>query len=227
MGDHCTLSQRLRAWSPSRGCGRPSRPWSGSGSPVLRRGADEGVDARGTGVLTASQQRSISLRLARARPQIVADFASFAISETAAKSPSEAMGNPASMMSTPISSSSAAISSFSSWLMVAPGDCSPSRRVVSKIRTRFCRWSCRLSCFLSLSFGPGAVPPLSGRAEWHAQRRLRRRRPGRRVRAGSAGSVAICVCVVMGAEDTGRAGMKSPNRVRCIDRLRLTGRGAD
>jgi hypothetical protein len=62
----------------------------------------------------------------------------FAISETAAKSPSEAMGKPASMISTPISSRREAISSFSSWVMVAPGLCSPSRRVVSKIRTRGC-----------------------------------------------------------------------------------------
>ena len=41
-------------------------------------------------------------------------FERFAISETAAKSPSEAMGKPASMMSTPISSRRPAISSFSS-----------------------------------------------------------------------------------------------------------------
>ena len=43
-----------------------------------------------------------------------------------------------SMMSTPISSSRVAISSFSAWVMVAPGLCSPSRSVVSKIRTRGC-----------------------------------------------------------------------------------------
>ena len=59
-----------------------------------------------------------------------------AISATASKSPFEAIGKPASMMSTPIASSSSATSSFSSSVMVAPGHCSPSRRVVSKIRTR-------------------------------------------------------------------------------------------
>jgi hypothetical protein len=75
--------------------------------------------------------------LARASPQIVARFRQFRDLGTAAKSPSEAIGKPASMMSTPISSRSCAISSFSSWVMVAPGDCSPSRRVVSKINTRF------------------------------------------------------------------------------------------
>ena len=86
--------------------------------------------------LTASQQRSISPRLARASPQITAFSARSEIALTAAKSPSEAIGNPASMMSTPISSSMEAISSFSAWVMVAPGLCSPSRRVVSKISTR-------------------------------------------------------------------------------------------
>ena len=62
---------------------------------------------------TASQARSMSPSWARARPQITARSVRFAISATAAKSPSEAMGKPASMMSTPISSSISAISSFS------------------------------------------------------------------------------------------------------------------
>jgi hypothetical protein len=60
-----------------------------------------------------------------------------AISLTAWKSPSEAIGNPASMMSTPIASRKSATSSFSSKVMVAPGHCSPSRSVVSKMSTRF------------------------------------------------------------------------------------------
>ncbi|MEY9107795.1 hypothetical protein ABH999_003991 [Bradyrhizobium yuanmingense] len=59
-----------------------------------------------------------------------------AISLTAWKSPSEVIGKPASMTSTPISSSSSATSSFSSKVMVAPGHCSPSRSVVSKMMTR-------------------------------------------------------------------------------------------
>jgi hypothetical protein len=138
IGDHCTLSQRLRAWV--------TVSWMRSAiSSMVRFGMARcwgevpmKVWMRGLFAWrTASQQRSMSLRLARASPQIVAFRACFAISETAAKSPSEAMGKPASMMSTPISSRRCAISSFSSWLMVAPGDCSPSRSVVSKIRTRF------------------------------------------------------------------------------------------
>src|SRR6187399_1222806 len=40
------------------------------------------------------------------------------------------------MTSTPISSSISAISSFSSNVMVAPGHCSPSRKVVSNMMTR-------------------------------------------------------------------------------------------
>ena len=78
----------------------------------------------------------MSFMPARARPATVAFSTRFAISVTASKSPFEAIGKPASMMSTPISSRRAAISIFSSSVMVAPGHCSPSRSVVSKIRTR-------------------------------------------------------------------------------------------
>ena len=55
---------------------------------------------------------------------------------TASKSPSDDAAKPASMTSTPSRSSWRAITSFSSTFMVAPGDCSPSRSVVSKICTR-------------------------------------------------------------------------------------------
>ncbi len=53
----------------------------------------------------------------------------------AAKSPSEAMANPASITSTPKSSRAWAMVSFSCVVMLQPGDCSPSRRVVSKKTT--------------------------------------------------------------------------------------------
>src|SRR6516165_7338537 len=78
----------------------------------------------------------MSLKLARASPHTTAFLVRLAISLTAAKSPSEAIGNPASITSTPMVSSSSATSSFSSCVMVAPGHCSPSRKVVSKMRTR-------------------------------------------------------------------------------------------
>ena len=58
-----------------------------------------------------------------------------AIASTASKSPWLAIGNPASMMSTPRRASCSAISSFSPTSSEMPGDCSPSRRVVSKIFT--------------------------------------------------------------------------------------------
>src|SRR5674536_162016 len=86
--------------------------------------------------LIASAQRSMSFGDARERPQITAFLERLAISCTAAKSPSEAIGKPASMMSTPMVSSSSATASFSSCVMVAPGHCSPSRNVVSKMTTR-------------------------------------------------------------------------------------------
>ena len=56
-----------------------------------------------------------------------------AISRTASNSPSLEMGKPASITSTPSRSSCRAISSFSSTFIEAPGDCSPSLSVVSKM----------------------------------------------------------------------------------------------
>jgi hypothetical protein len=76
---------------------------------------------------------------ARARPQITGPSGLptlAAIRCTAWKSPLLAKGNPASITSTPSRASCWAMASFSSRLRLAPGDCSPSRRVVSKIRTR-------------------------------------------------------------------------------------------
>ena len=84
----------------------------------------------------ASQARSMSRSLHRARPQTDEPVTSAAMARTASKSPTEAIGNPASMMSTPSAASARATSSFSAMFMLAPGDCSPSRKVVSKIRTR-------------------------------------------------------------------------------------------
>jgi hypothetical protein len=78
----------------------------------------------------------MSLGLARDSPAITEFFERRAISLTAWKSPSEVIGKPASMTSTPIWSSNSAISSFSSKVMVAPGHCSPSRKVVSNMMTR-------------------------------------------------------------------------------------------
>ena len=84
--------------------------------------------------LSASQARSMSSSLHRASPQTVAAVTTLAMSLTLAKSPGEAIGNPASITSTPSCTSAWAISSFSVRFMLAPGDCSPSRSVVSKMR---------------------------------------------------------------------------------------------
>src|SRR2546421_3257586 len=86
--------------------------------------------------LIAFQAASMSWKLVRARPQITGPCTSRAIDSTASKSPGEVIGKPASMMSTPRRASCCAISSFSARFREIPGDCSPSRRVVSKIRTR-------------------------------------------------------------------------------------------
>ena len=114
--------------------------------------------------LIASAQRSMSLKAARDRPQITACLVRLAISWTAAKSPSEAIGKPASMMSTPIVSSSSATSSFSSCVMVAPGHCSPSRKVVSKMTTRsFSDWLGVVMASGPFSVGAGrSCPRLPG-----------------------------------------------------------------
>ena len=62
-------------------------------------------------------------------------FTLFAMDETASKPPSDAAGKPASSTSTPSFFIWVANRSFSAVFMLAPGDCSPSRRVVSKIMT--------------------------------------------------------------------------------------------
>ena len=66
---------------------------------------------------------------------MIGPWTSRAIACTASKSPGEAIGKPASMTSTPRRASWWAISSFSPVFSEMPGDCSPSRSVVSKMRT--------------------------------------------------------------------------------------------
>src|SRR3954452_22110267 len=85
---------------------------------------------------TASAARSMSGAWARARPAMTGPSTSRAIACTAWKSPGEAIGNPASMTLTPRRASWWAISTFSAGFSEIPGDCSPSRSVVSKMMTR-------------------------------------------------------------------------------------------
>ena len=75
----------------------------------------------------------ISLSKALARAQILEPVTTLDISCTDLKSPELAIGKPASIISTFNSSNARAIFIFSSTSIDAPGLCSPSLRVVSKI----------------------------------------------------------------------------------------------
>jgi hypothetical protein len=75
----------------------------------------------------------MSRSLARASEQTVDSLMCSAIERTASKSPLEEAAKPASITSTCRRSSWRAMRSFSSRVIEAPGDCSPSRRVVSKM----------------------------------------------------------------------------------------------
>ena len=88
-------------------------------------------------ILSTSQSRHLSRSsfLVLARPQIFAFNFSFAIRLTDSASPSLEIGKPASITSTFNSSRRWAISIFLSNVNATPGVCSPSLRVVSKIRT--------------------------------------------------------------------------------------------
>src|SRR3954447_9076675 len=136
---------------------------------------------------TASAARSMSDACARARPAITGPRTSLAIACTAWKSPGEAIGKPASMTSTPRRASCCAISTFSWVFSEIPGDCSPSRRVVSKILTLssslrasgisllFCA-SPAFSCGLRLR-GRHALFPPKGEEEKAKVERERHARP--------------------------------------------------
>src|ERR1044072_7208894 len=91
----------------------------------------------GAAYCNASAARATSCSAVRqsAATLIVWHWAATAL--TAAKSPSDAIGNPASMTSTPRSWSLFAIRTFSVRFIEQPGDCSPSRKVVSKMLTLF------------------------------------------------------------------------------------------
>src|SRR5690606_21645906 len=106
---------------------------------------------------SASQDASMSFSTDRDRLTTAARFTFFATARTDWKSPGEEAAKPASMEFTPSFSSWRAISTFSDVLRLTPGDCSPSRSVVSKISTvRMRRHPPMLSFdgFFSLSVDP-------------------------------------------------------------------------
>ena len=86
---------------------------------------------------SASAARAMSRSLARDSEQTTESLITAEIARIASKSPGEAAAKPASMTSTRRRSSWRAMRTFSSFVIEAPGDCSPSRKVVSKIIRRF------------------------------------------------------------------------------------------
>src|SRR5215204_1898143 len=131
--------------------------------------------------LTAFQAASMSCLEVRARPQTTGPCTSRAIACTASKSPGEEIGKPASITSTPRRASWCAISSFSCLFSEMPGDCSPSRSVVSKIFTRSfsLRSMSSLLPFVGLSWFPLSLRLAA--ATHYSPRRGRRRRSRRSV----------------------------------------------
>src|SRR5439155_6936778 len=123
---------------------------------------------------TAPCAASTSATCARASPAMTGPSTWRAIAWTASKSPGLVIGKPASMTSTPSLASWWAISSFSCVFSEMPGDCSPSRKVVSKICTR------SITVLLS---GSGSSPSRwvcgYAAATRHSPRRGRRRRRAR------------------------------------------------
>src|SRR3979411_1656196 len=101
----------------------------------------------------------MSSRLQRASPQMIDPCTSRATALTDSQSPREAAGNPASITSTPSSASERATRSFSGWVMLQPGDCSPSRSVGSKISTRSGLGAMASSLLLSGASGAPVVQP--------------------------------------------------------------------
>src|SRR5690242_18532326 len=113
--------------------------------------------------LSASPARRMSVSLARASAHTVLSLIAPAIALTAAKSPFDDAGKPASITSTRNRSSCLAMRIFSSLVIDAPGLCSPSRNVVSKM----IKWSDMLppaSLLVDIRFLPG-VGRTSGTAK--------------------------------------------------------------
>ena len=100
---------------------------------VYRAGCQEGVNAGRLCTADGVPCRLDVLLTQRASEQMVAPRTVSAMAAMAAASPGEAAAKPASMISTLRASSCFATSIFSFRFMLQPGDCSPSRSVVSKI----------------------------------------------------------------------------------------------
>ena len=129
--------------------------------------------------LIAPQAASMSALWVRARPQITGPSTLRAIASTASKSPGEVIGKPASITSTPSRASCWAISTFSWVLSEIPGDCSPSRSVVSKMWTLFGRLAGAHVALLLSTWSNDLVSRGCRAAQRYSPRRGRRRRSAR------------------------------------------------
>ena len=98
-------------------------------------GGDEHGGGRSATLIASMARCGSPSRQRASAATAIPPFVSWAIRRTASKSPGDAAGNPASMTSTLRRASWRATSSFSAAVRPAPGACSPSRRVVSKMRT--------------------------------------------------------------------------------------------
>src|SRR3990172_4686072 len=107
----------------------------------------------------ASAARSMSPGTTRASAAMTGPRTLDAISRTASNSPSDETGKPASMMSTERRASCSAISTFSGLVSAMPGACSPSRSVVSKIRTTSSGIGDHLLLGLEPGHHPAQLPP--------------------------------------------------------------------
>src|SRR3954453_9543666 len=187
IGENSTSSQYPRAWATAARA-RPltsSRvPWSWCS--MWMSDVETNVWMRGRGASrTASHARSTSPGFTRARPATMGPSTSRAIAWTASKSPGLVIGKPASTTSTPRRASCWAISSFSAVFSEMPGDCSPSRSVVSKISTRL--GSMLVSPFVGSS--PGCVCGYAAATRYSPRRgRRRRRRSSRRATSSEPSS---------------------------------------
>jgi hypothetical protein len=134
-GENSTSPHRLRAnRTASLAC---SNTWSGDMRSFFSMCSGEvamkvWMRAR-LAPFRASAARLMSRSLARDSEHTVESLIAAAIAFTASKSPLELAAKPASMTSTFSLSSWRAMRSFSSLVIDAPGDCSPSRKVVSKM----------------------------------------------------------------------------------------------
>ena len=137
IGENSTSSQYFRARSTADTAmsiivSRSRRIW------CIRWMSEDDMKVWIRGLSAPSSARaapSMSLSTARANEQMIGPLTSCEMRRTASKSPGELPANPASITSTFSRANWCAILNFSATVRPAPADCSPSRSVVSKIRT--------------------------------------------------------------------------------------------